>query len=101
MNSRRRLETTTNKSEVRIRLTVPSSDPDPAARRFLSSVEIFGSLLGARAEKILFFCGAVLVAFPSLFSRAGSPAKKKKGCAPARRERSVRMRAAGQGRHAM
>ena len=100
MNFRRRLETTMNR--VRIRLTVPSSDPDPAARRFRSSIEIFGSLLGARArgqKRYFFFAALYWWLFPSLFSGAGSPAKKKKG--PARRERSVRMRAAGQGRHAM
>ena len=50
MNFRRRLETITTHVRVRIRITVPSSDPDPAAPRFLSSVETFGSLLGARAR---------------------------------------------------
>ena len=81
MNFRRRLATTTNQVRVRIRLTVPSSDPDQAARRFLSSVEIFGLLLGARArgQKRYFFMRRFIGGFSRAFFRVPRhPPKKKK-----------------------
>ena len=82
MNFRRRLETITTHVRVRIRITVPSSDPDPAAPRFLSSVETFGSLLGARARgqrKRYFFVRRCSGGFFRAFSRVPRrPQKKKK-----------------------
>ena len=102
MNFSRRLATTTNRVRVRIRLTLPQlrfRSGSPSFSFFDRNFRFAARRPCSRPEEILFYAALYWWLFPSLFSRAAPPAKKKKGCA-ARRERSVRMRAAGQGRHA-
>ena len=105
MNFSRRLATTTdgvrgpNPTDTSP-APIPIRQPVVFFLRSKFSVRCSAPVLAARRDT--FSCGALLVAFSEPFFRVPRrPPKKKKGCAPARRERSVRMRAAGQGRHAV